>query len=278
MLTKQVFKHQGVTGVRVGGALFGKPTMTVIFYYLDQHLIDTASFHTRPLINQFSQEHRIEKIILTHYHEDHSGNAGYLQNALGIPVLGHANTANRLSKPVALKPYEHFMFGRIEPTRVTPLPGTVDIGRYQLTPIHTPGHSDDHTVYLEQQQGWLFSGDLFLGPKIKMWRKDEHLNSTIDSLKTVMNYPFDTIFCGHNPQFANAKALLAKKLDQLESLVEQAMLLQQQGNSERGIIKLMTQGKERPLTKLITLGDVSYTNLVKAAIAAAKERLGASVP
>lgn len=56
MLTQDRFEVDGVTGLRVGGGLFGKPLMTVILYRVGDLLIDTASYHTRPLVRQFVQE------------------------------------------------------------------------------------------------------------------------------------------------------------------------------------------------------------------------------
>lgn len=273
MLTENVFNHQGVTGIRVGGSLIGKPLMTMIFYYLDKHLIDTASYRTRRLVDRFCDEHIVKKILLTHYHEDHSGNAGFLQKKLNIPVMGHANTADHLSRPIALKPYEHFIFGKVETARITPAPKHILLDQYQLTPIFTPGHSNDHTVYIEENRGWLFSGDLFLGPKIKYWRQDEKINDTIQSIKTVLGYEFDTIFCGHNPQFSSGKKLLKSKLDQLQSLVDEVLDLKHKGLKDKEICRTMTQGRESHLTKLITIGDVSYRNMIVAAITAANEQL-----
>ena len=67
MLSKERLDFGQVQGVRVGGAAFGKPLMTVIFYYVDNILIDTGSFHTRPIINEFCDSAKISKILLTHY-------------------------------------------------------------------------------------------------------------------------------------------------------------------------------------------------------------------
>ncbi|BFM09427.1 MBL fold metallo-hydrolase [Halioxenophilus aromaticivorans] len=273
MLTQDRFEVDGVTGLRVGGGLFGKPLMTVILYRVGDLLIDTASYHTRPLVRQFVQESPIRQVLLTHFHEDHAGNAGYLQREFGLPVLGHTNTAARLANPVRLLPYEHFMFGKLETATVEPYLSLIRCGDVQLTPIPTPGHCDDHTVYLERNKGWLFSGDLFVASKIKIWRKSENMEQTIRALDTVLQQDFEILFCGHNPQYKNAKTLVKQKRDQLNGLVEQAVALRQRGCGFSEIYNRMDVGQEKWVTKLITFGDVSYRNMIKAAMVAADERL-----
>ncbi|MEW6547192.1 MAG: MBL fold metallo-hydrolase [Bacillota bacterium] len=42
------------------------------------------------------------------------------------------------------------------------IPDRLYTGRYRFAVLHTPGHSDDHICLLEPDEGWLFSGDLFL--------------------------------------------------------------------------------------------------------------------
>ncbi|MCR6650003.1 MAG: MBL fold metallo-hydrolase [Cellvibrionaceae bacterium] len=68
-----------VTGFRVGHALVSKPWMTVICYRVDDVLIDMGPRNARTLVQTLVQPESLQGIYLTHYHEDHAGNAGYLQ-------------------------------------------------------------------------------------------------------------------------------------------------------------------------------------------------------
>ncbi len=62
--------------------------------------------------------------------------------------------------------------------------------KYKLHPIHTTSHSSDHIIYHEIEQGWVFSGELFLSRKIKFFRQDEDIALTINSLKKLISLDF----------------------------------------------------------------------------------------
>ena len=127
-----------------------------------------------------ARELRPRQVVLTHHHEDHSGNAAALKAAWGADVIGHPLTAAKMKKTGRILPYQHLVWGRARGLSVSAFSGPIVSERITLTPIHTPGHSKDHTVYLEKEQGWLFSGDLYLGEKIKFFRSDEQMGDQID--------------------------------------------------------------------------------------------------
>ena len=104
-----------------------------------------------------------------------------------------------MEKTFKIHPYQTYTWGKSGQVSVLPLPAVVETGKYKLRPVHTPGHSNDHTVYLEENHGWLFSGDLYLGERIKYFRSDEKFKDQIDSIKMILEYDFDALFCAHNP-------------------------------------------------------------------------------
>jgi glyoxylase-like metal-dependent hydrolase (beta-lactamase superfamily II) len=91
-------------------------------------------------------------------------------------------------------------------------------------------------VFLEKKQGWLFSGDLYLGERIKFFRADERFAEQIASLIKVLTLDFDTLFCAHNPCLKSGKQKIKNKLQFLEDLY-------------------------------ITMGNVSFANMVRSAMA-----------
>ena len=140
----------------------------------------------------------------------------------------------------------------------------VESNRYKLVPVHTPGHSKDHTVFWEKTNGWLFSGDLFLGQRIKFFRSDEKIIDQIESLKNVLKFDFDTLFCAHNPCPQNGKSKLRQKLQFLEDIVGQVQQLKDMGLNLREVVKRLDSGKDR-WVKLMTMGNVSYANMLRSA-------------
>jgi glyoxylase-like metal-dependent hydrolase (beta-lactamase superfamily II) len=266
MDSKKIVDFGAVTGICLGHAVIGQPLMTVFCYHVDGVLIDTSAANNRRALTDVLRDRTVERIALTHYHEDHAGNAAYLKKIKSVPVLGHPLTAQVLAQRVPLRPYEHFMWGGLQKLEVLPLPEVLDTGRYQFQVIHTPGHSVDHVVFFEAQQGWLFSGDMFLGPRIKYFRRDECLYTTISSLSRLAELPFETLFCGHNPQTKSAPAMIRKKRNNLLDLYERVADARQKGYAKEEILKHLCQGREQMWVKLITLGDVSFKNMVRSAL------------
>ena len=67
-------KFGPVTAYQLGYSPIGPPLMSVHMYVLDTVVIDTAQRHMRAEVIGMLKDHAIERILLTHYHEDHSGN------------------------------------------------------------------------------------------------------------------------------------------------------------------------------------------------------------
>lgn len=275
MITEEYLDFTPVTGIKVGGSFIGKPLMKVIFYYLDGILIDTGSYYTRRVIENFVRNNPVNKIYLTHYHEDHAGNARYLNKVLNLPVYGHPLTASTLKKHIQLKPYEYFMFGPLQAAEIHNVPAVVETGRFTLHPIHTPGHSADHVIYHEKNEGWVFSGDLFLGSKIQYFRKDENIIQTLNSLKLLASLEFDKLFCGHNPKLQNPKIFVEKKIKQIQSILEEVKTLTEQGVEDKEILKRLVKNTNDFIPRLISLGDVSYKNLIQASIDSVRKETSA---
>jgi glyoxylase-like metal-dependent hydrolase (beta-lactamase superfamily II) len=259
-------EHFGaVTSFNLGFGWIGRPLMTVRIYMVDGIMIDTGQSHMEEPVLKLVKEHRPNRIVLTHHHEDHSGNACFLRNRLGLPILGHPLTVLKMETRQKIRPYQRFVWGSAEPVSITPVPELIETKNCTFLPIHTPGHSKDHTVYLEKQKGWLFSGDLFLGDRIKFFRSDECLKKQILSIRKVLTYDFDALFCSHNPAPKNGKKRLEKKLEFLESIHQTILDLARKGYSENRIIKMLDPGKDR-YVKWVTFGNASFANMIRSAI------------
>ncbi len=258
-------KFGPVTAYQLGYSPIGPPLMSVHMYVLDTVVIDTAQRHMRAEVIGMLKDHAIERILLTHYHEDHSGNAAEIHRLFSAEVLGHSLTAEKMNGGLNILPYQHLVWGKAGQVKVTPLPDCIDTGCYRFIPVHTPGHSKDHTVYLETRNGWLFSGDLYLGDRIKYFRSDEKFSDQIDSLKTVLTLDFNALFCGHHPIPKGGKARLAAKLAFLEDFYGRVTDLSRKGLNESEIIAGLDLKQDR-LVKWVTLGNACFANMVRSAL------------
>lgn len=228
--------------------------------------MDCGPSNPRQSFKRLVEWGRLERVYLTHYHEDRAGNAAYLLSACGIPVYGHALTRTVLSKRVTLKPYELYMWGPLKSVAVKEIDDHFDSENYRFEVIHTPGHSTDHVVYWEKTQGWLFSGDMYLGARIKYFRADEDLMQTVASLRKIASLDFDALLCGHNPQLNNPANQIRRKLAFFEGIIDSVSNLMASGAGDSEILARLVGKREYWPAKIITLGDVSYKNLIKSAI------------
>ncbi len=234
-------------------------------YLVDGLLIDTAQrIRQRDVLTTFGERH-IEQIVLTHFHEDHSGNAYALSQQQQCPVLASTLTAQRIARGFPLLPYERFWFGKIDPCPNTlPLPEAVRTEHFQFKTISTLGHSDDHHVLLEPNQGWLFAGDFYIG-NLKIFRRGENIYQQIEAARQLLTYNFDTLFCGHNPVLTGGREAVLRKKQYLENLVEQVQTAHRQGLSETHTLRAVGL-KESWFYRAFTSNDVAAAYLIRSVL------------
>lgn len=258
-----------VKGFEMGYGWIGRPYMSVYFYLIDDTLIDTGQPLMRSYFADLIKSLDISQVLLTHFHEDHSGNAAIIKKMKGLPVYGHPITAGKMDQGFSILPFQYAMWGKAKPVQIIPLPPAIRTTKHNLIPIHTPGHSKDHTVYLEKNEGWLFSGDLFLGPEIKYFRADECFIDSVKSLYKVLELDFQTLFCAHRPTLIDGKAMLLRKLDFFQNFFGEVSAFLDKGYSDREIIRHYRK-REVSLVKISTCGNVSLGNMIKEIIKAVR--------
>ena len=133
----------------------------------------------------------LRNILITHYHEDHTGGNEFLQRRTECHVIGPDDErVPRLEQSV--DDGEELIFG----------PFSIEV-------LSTPGHTKPHVVYFIRDLHLLFSGDLlfsggcgrlFEGSSKEMWH----------SLEKILSLPDDTeIYCGHEYTLKNLQFALS---------------------------------------------------------------------
>lgn len=258
------FDH-GITGYRLGWSLAGPPLMTTHCYAFDRIMMDTGQSHMGREVTALAKERKVERIYLTHHHEDHSGNSASVYRATGASVFGHAITRDKLSRPFPILPYQKYVWGKSCPVPVKSLPEAIETPLGPMVPIHTPGHSKDHTAYFLPDRGVLFAGDLYLADRIKFFRSDEDMGAQIASLKRIAALDFDVLLCCHYPKRKNGPERIRRKLAFLEELYGNIIRLWKKGYSRQTIFRTLKL-REDYVTKLFCFGNVSMFNGVRSAV------------
>ncbi len=85
----------------------------------------------------------------------------------------------------------------------------VEVGRYRLECVGTPGHTPGHICLYDREKRVLFSGDHILydiTPHIESWAYQVNaLRDYLDSLEKVSHLPVDRVFPGHRSFFTDLK-------------------------------------------------------------------------
>jgi hydroxyacylglutathione hydrolase len=141
---------------------------------------------------------RLEAILLTHGHVDHSGGVGELIGRYPVPLLVHRGDAEMIDS------FENREFARLLELPLSPPPSrtfedgdVIGEGPLSLTVYHTPGHTPGSVVFLAGSL--LFTGDtLFCGD---VGRTDlpggswSQLQQSLEKLRTFS--PELTVLPGH---------------------------------------------------------------------------------
>lgn len=230
--------------------------------WVDGLLFDSGFVRARKDLKRALGERRVEQVANTHAHEDHFGNNTWLSKTFEAQVYAPEASLEDMLHPerVAARGYQRRIWGIPEVSRARPLGGTIETGSYRFDVIATPGHSADHVSFFEPEQGWLFSGDLFLSYKVRIARPFENANDLISSLERVRELKPSKLFCYHRGYVAEPDQALETKIDFMKSLRDGVRNLSEHGLSPREIAKSVL-GKD-PIGYVFT--DFSKQHLVEA--------------
>ena len=258
----EVTQHGPITQIVLARTFFGRALYTVAIYLVDGLLIDSGPPATARQLANWLQGQGVKQIVNTHHHEDHSGGNRLLQRALKVPVKVPPGTVPLLTHFPRLEAYRRLVWGQPASFGADSLGEAVESSRHRYQVIPTPGHCPDHVCLFEPEQGWLFSGDLYIQERARYLRRDVRLDQLTESLQRVLTLQPKLLLCCHAGVVEDASGAIERKLDYWEKLRVQVQDLQQAGLSPREIRDRLL-GPEGRMTR-ITRGHFSKINLVRA--------------
>ena len=247
---------------RMARTLWGRAIYWTGVYLVDGLLVDSGPPNLARHVRRLVSELGVRQCVTTHYHEDHSGNHGLLIE-LRITPLAHELGLARLAQPDSHPQlYRRVAWGIRRPSPVARVDDWLETPRFRFRVIHTPGHAADHIVLYEPNRRWLFSGDLYLAPRLRYLRADEDVYAMLDSLRRVIALEPELLFCQHRGRVEQGAAMLSRKLDFLLELGERIHDLRRRGLDEVEIARALP-GNDL-LWRVWTGGDFSKRNFVRA--------------
>jgi ribonuclease/clavin/mitogillin len=153
---------------------------------------------------------RVTAIWLTHHHPDHVGGVPALRRRLGVPVLAHPATAERLAA------HGLAIDGELAGGRTVTLAGLArpDAPDMEVEIVHTPGHARGHLCFLERGQRSLLAGDMVAGlGTIVIDPPEGDMDDYLASLARLAALAPRTLFPGHGPAVKDAVAKLREYIE-----------------------------------------------------------------
>jgi glyoxylase-like metal-dependent hydrolase (beta-lactamase superfamily II)/8-oxo-dGTP pyrophosphatase MutT (NUDIX family) len=141
---------------------------------------------------------RIERILVTHTHRDHSPAAALLTSATGAPVWGRL-PAHPAGQDAGFTPQHQPLHGE----RLVLGPTTV------LRLLHTPGHASNHVCALLEAEKLLFTGDhVMQGSTVVINPPDGDMAAYLRSLEALLDEDLAWLAPGHGFLVAEPHAVL----------------------------------------------------------------------
>ena len=238
-----------------------------IIYHIDGLLIDTGHKHARSDILRSVKSLRVDQMLITHHHEDHSANIDVIQKLFSCPVKG-----SPLCSQMMKTRREDIGFARKRSWGVSPIYEDIEpveelikTKHYAFQIIPVPGHASDMIALYEPSRKWLFTADAYLSSFIGYFMREEGMAQQIHSLRRLLELDFDAVLCSHHPVWSGGKEKIKKKLDYFERTFASIKSLYEKGYSQRAIRQALGM-KEYWDVRLLSQGHLSAKNMINAVI------------
>ena len=259
MIIKKI--NDRVTAASIRSGYMPLYRFDVWLYVVDGVLIDTGAKSTLRSLKALLRQEKIDRVAVTHTHEDHAGGAAWIKNNLKIPVYLSADAIAEAAVGADVPLYRRLLWGNREGFVADPMPAFIETEKFKLDAIATPGHHKDHVVFYEKNNGWLFSGDMYVTPKQQVALVGENIGDAIKTLRKIVQLDIDKIFCAHSGVQSDGKDKLKAKLDYFLDLQGEVNALRQKGLNAEEIDKRLFP--KRNLWTSFSRGEWSTLNIVK---------------
>ncbi|HSI67643.1 MAG TPA: MBL fold metallo-hydrolase [Planococcus sp. (in: firmicutes)] len=214
----------------------------VFVYMVDGLLIDSGPEKLQEELLPFFQDNSFDQLVLTHNHEDHTGNAAWIQKNLAKPISIHAVGLAECLVDGDYPDYRRITWGGRTAFSPQIIGSVIQSRNLEWQVIHTPGHADDHIALYNKERKLMFTGDLYVAARTKVSMTTESIPQIMKSIQLLLEYEFAAIYCSHAGYLENGRELLNQKLHYLEGISLKANELAAGGNSPDEIADALFPG------------------------------------
>ncbi|NOR38864.1 MAG: MBL fold metallo-hydrolase [Candidatus Thorarchaeota archaeon] len=218
-----------VTGVKTATAQGGKAIMWAYSYRVDNVFFDAGCANAKEELR--SHIKGIERLLVTHSHEDHVGGCSVLNP--DIPILAPALAIPVLKSPPNLNEFFQYVWGQPEPIEdVELMPSQFSVGDLEFEVIPLPGHSQDMVGFYEAHNRWFFSADgVPLPSKKRLAMDDENVPQAIATMERILELDLDVLFDFHRGPIRDPQQHIQTRIDFLKGVQNQVCELHKEGKT-----------------------------------------------
>lgn len=199
-----------------------------VYTYMTEGLVIDVGGSKIPQFRDVLKQQSPEAVLLTHHHEDHTGNSAWVEQHLQIPQYIHRSSVKDMAQKANNPLYRQQVWGTREAFTALPLSDTFT-AKSIWDVIETPGHASDHVAFYNRSTGHLFAGDLFVAPKLKIMLEGESYSTLLHSLQNIQAIDYSGVFCHHAGFLTDARSLIDRKITYMQEFAEQVVRLHDRG-------------------------------------------------
>ncbi|MFW9868538.1 MAG: MBL fold metallo-hydrolase [Candidatus Thorarchaeota archaeon] len=209
----------------------GHPIMWAIAYLIEDTLFDAGCANALDDIEKFAAETEVNRIYVSHAHEDHYGGCSAFVSHSKIYAI--ESDIEIIKNPPKIPEFFDFVWGQPKPIAdVEKMPLHFTVGNFEFDVVPLPGHGQQMVGFFEPNRKWLFSADAVPVPSRKViGMPDENIPLMVETLEKIAKMDIEILFDAHRGPITSPKEHVQARIDFLKDIQVKIKKLHEEGKA-----------------------------------------------